>query len=104
MANQVALHDLAVVKVELQLKIRCTEFFQYRHGLRLAREKKAGHIARINRLDEYLSTYLGRFTRSKAQIADIGGVVFSLGRGIGIFREQPRHGMNPRAVERLGVT
>ncbi len=39
MANQVAFHDLAVVKVELQLEIRGTDLFQYRHGLGLAREK-----------------------------------------------------------------
>ena len=103
MANQVTLHDLAVVEVELQFKIVGTHRLQYGQGMGLTGKEIARDVAGVDRLDQHLTPRLGGLAGSKSQVVQIGRLVRRAGLDIGVRRQQTRHGVNPGTIERLGI-
>ena len=103
MADQVAFHDLAMVEVELQPQVVGAHGPEDRHGLVLPRKEVARHVTGIDRLDQQVSSGLGRLPGGEAQVRQVGGVMDLADLGIGVLGQQPGHGVHAGAVQGLGI-
>ena len=98
--GQVALHDLGVIEIELDLEVGCTDGLHDAVRLGLMVEEIAGHVARIDRLDQHLAP-LGR--RLRCGPGQVGLVDLEQCGTRQVGRGDAGHHMDARAVQRPGI-
>src|SRR5471032_633399 len=74
--REVALHDLAVVTIELHLEVRCADIFADRLRVVLAVEEKAGDVTGIDRFDNDRDTGCTRCVCGSFQVLQIHRTMF----------------------------
>ena len=98
--GHVAFDNLAVVQVHLHLQIGGTDGRHDLMGMVLPVEKKPGHIARVDGLDQHVAPAAGGQLGSPAQIGHVQGLQFFTRL---TFGHQAGHQVNARAVECVGI-
>ena len=101
--GQVALDDLRVVEVELDLEVRRADLLADRVRLGLRAQQVAGHVARVERLDRHRDAVGRRVLARLPQVAHVEApAALALAR-VRVLGDDPRHHVHPPAVERLRV-
>src|SRR4051812_11248688 len=69
--GHVALDNLRVIKIHLNLEVRFTNLLADRVSFVLRVKKEAWNIPRVDRLDQECPALLGEFARGIAQVLDV---------------------------------